>query len=322
MESETEAIVTVLLVLFGSWAVLSKLAQPTMPFQRELNCTPQHEDVPVVVPLVRDGNNIFILDLNVNGAWIKCAVDTGSTELVVSGHDCDRCNLAQGSIAIPDGEQDIMAYVSQVDTVVWDKKPVQFLAWELGNHTPNLPVCIGGNVDTAVVAKRTGTSNYNVLGIGPDEDGFMADLMPDLPRAYSIFIESYDSAKMVLYRPTAMLDEGMQNRKYPLTPKGIVVKSIQGAPANGITMMFDTGANAMSLPESVYRRLGYVGKLTIEMPDGVVYQFPYNKFNTWNAQVHSYQRPLIVVGVTNMVGYGVGVEQTAKNGQFITIQRQ
>ena len=322
MESETEAIVTVLLVLFGSWAVLSKLAQPTMPFRRELNCTPQHEDVPVVVPLVRDGNNIFLLDLNVNGAWIKCAVDTGSTELVVSGHDCDRCNLAHGSVAIPDGEHDIMAYVSQVDTVVWDKKPVQFLAWELGNHTPDLPVCIGGNVDTAVVAKRTGTSNYNVLGIGPDDDGFMADLMPDLPRAYSIFIESYDSAKMVLYRPTAMLDESMQNRKYPLTPKGIVVKSIQGAPANGITMMFDTGANAMSLPESVYRRLGYVGKLTIEMPDGVVYQFPYNKFNTWNAQVHSYKRPMIVVGVTNMVGYGVGVEQTAKNGQFITIQRQ
>ena len=322
MESETEAIVTVLLILFGGWAIASKLAQPTMPFRRELNCTPHHEDTPVVVPLVRDGNNIFLLDLNVNGAWIKCAVDTGSTELVVSGHDCDRCNLNQGSVAIPEGKKDIMAYVSQVDTVVWTKKPVQFLAWELGDHTPDIPVCIGGNVDTAVVAKRTGTSNYNVLGIGPDNDGFMADLMPDLPRAYSVFIESYDSARLVLYRPTASLDSTLHIRKYPMhTSRGILIQSVQGKKVEGITLMFDTGANAMTLPESIYRLLGYAGTMKIGMPDGVVYEFPYNKFNAWNAQVHTHASPLMILGVTNMVGYGVGVEQTAKDGQFITIQK-
>ena len=317
---ESEKVVLVLCVVLGAWLIMSKFMQPTMPFHRELNCTPHNENTPVVVPLVRDGNNIFLIDLNVNGAWIKCAVDTGSTELVVSGHDCDRCNLSHGSVAVPLGEKDIMAYVSQVDTVVWGKKPIQFLAWELGNHTPDTPVCIGGNVDTAVVTKREGTSNYNVLGIGPANDGFMADLIPDLPRAYSIFIESESSARMVLYRPTVFLDKGLRLRKYPLTNKGIQLKSIQGRPANGIHVMFDTGANAMSLPVSVYDLLGYVGTLKLEMPDGQVYGFPYNKFNKWNAQVDSYQRPLIVIGVTNMVGYGVGIEQTAHDGQFVTIQ--
>lgn len=319
MDSETEAIVTIIIVLFGGWAILSKFAQPIMPFRRELNCTPHHENTPVVVPLVRDGNNIFLLDLNVNGAWIKCAVDTGSTELVVSGHDCERCNLEQGSIGVPSGEEDVMAYVSQIDTVVWGKKPIQFLAWELGDHTPNIPVCIGGNVDTAVVVNRQGTSNYNILGIGPDDDGFMADLIPDLPRAYSVFIESYTSAKLVLYRPTASLDLGMNVRKYPLTKLGVEIKLVNGQPAKGITFMFDTGANAMSLPVSIYDSLGYIGTLKITMPDGVEYPFPYNKFNTWNAQVHAHASPIIVVGVTNMVGYGVGVEQT-KTQQFINIQ--
>tara|TARA_B100001248_G_scaffold247990_1_gene219903 strand:- start:375 stop:755 length:381 start_codon:yes stop_codon:yes gene_type:complete len=125
---------------------------------------------------------------------------------------------------------------------------------------------------------------------------------------------------MVLYRPTVFLDKGLRLRKYPLTNKGIQLKSIQGRPANGIHVMFDTGANAMSLPVSVYDLLGYVGTLKLEMPDGQVYGFPYNKFNKWNAQVDSYQRPLIVIGVTNMVGYGVGIEQTAHDGQFVTIQ--
>lgn len=319
---ETFHILTILLVCVAAWAVASRLFEPTMPFPRELNCTPHDKNTPVVVPLVRDANNIFLLDLNVNGAWIKCAVDTGSRELVVSGHDCERCNLSHGSIAIPEGKPDTMAYVSQVDTVVWTKRPIQFLAWELGNHTPDVPVCIGGNVDTAVVAKRTGTSNYNVLGIGPDDDGFMADLMPEMPRAYSIFIESYDRAKLVLYRPTASLDSGLRLNKYKLLGRGVLMlKSIQGKPANNVRLTFDTGANAMSLPREVYRQLGYAGKLVLEMPDGVVYEFPYNKMNTWNAQVHPYDGNTIIVGVTNMVGYGIGVEQTANDGQYLTIQR-
>ena len=321
MDDETQSIISVILIVFGAWAILSKFAQPEMPFKREFNCTPHDENTPVVVPLVRDGNNIFLLDLNVNGAWIKCAVDTGSTELVVSGHDCQRCNLSSGSIAVPQGKRDIMAYVSQVDTVVWAKKPVKFLAWELGDHTPDIPVCIGGNVDTGVVTKRTGTSNYNILGIGPDDDGFMADLMPHLPRAYSIFIESFDSAQLVLYRPTASLDRSMRIHKYPLTGRGIEIKGIQGQKVQGITLMFDTGANAMSLPERVYDAIGVMGNLKIEMPDGEVFSFPYNKLNHWNAQVHATRGNLIVIGVTNMVGYGVGVEQ-AEDGQYITVQRK
>lgn len=305
----------VLVVLFAFWMfskIKAKKSDISMPFPRQSLCIPHNKKIPLVIPLVRDSNNIFLLDLNVNGHWIKCAVDTGSTELVVSGKDCDACDLKHGSVPTPMiGKKSVQAYGSQVDKVVWGKKQIKFFAWEYGDHTPDLPVCIGGNVDVAVTTKRTGTSNYNILGIGVDKDGLMSDLM-GLPRAYAIIVDSVDKARLIMYKPIETVDS---HRYKTVKDRFLSIKSVNGFPAENILLLLDTGSNAMILPTHIYDIV--VDSVNIKMPNDIVFRFKINKKNRWNAQIQKTERPIIVIGVTHLVGYTVAIEHSIQNQHII-----
>ena len=83
------------------------------------------------------------------------------------------------------------------------------------------------------------------------------------------------------------------------------------------TVLFDTGANAMSLPPRIYDKIFSLptthGKLslTLESQSGhdVVLDFDYNRRNNQNAQVlKSKSNSMMIIGVTFLIGHAIGFE--------------
>ena len=316
-------------------------------------CT-NFEDGAIVIPLVSDDNNIFNIDLNINDVWVRAAVDTGSEALVISGEDCEKCKLnsdEQGAIPMPSKpiHVSMMRYGSQQDSVEWDIRPVILKGWKftclqddddsaltLMDDPAHKPVCMSGKVNLAVVKERTGTSNYNVLGLGARTQygppSFLNSMFPEPPRAYSIYVRSLEHARLVLHRPTASctppkhlfkIDRGdMMSHQYLLRFDKIMLNEddtlFENIDVDRYRLMLDTGANAISLPRKIYEIFSTMppkGKMTLAIEnihgDTVHLSFPYDMDNRFNAQVldGGYSSKLIV-GVTFMVGLGIGIHDT------------
>ena len=140
------------------------------PIEEDDACVP-YDDSPgaLVIPLVSDENNIFNIELSVNGHWVQAAVDTGSEALLIGGEDCSKCRLgspSQGQVPMPEGKHvtSMMRYGSQQDEVAWDVRPVRLRGWKYTcdemdddnaltdqDNPPHKPVCIVGDVQVAIV---------------------------------------------------------------------------------------------------------------------------------------------------------------------------
>lgn len=326
----------------------------------EEECT-EFDDGAIVIPLVSDENNIFNIDLNINNVWVRAAVDTGSEALVISGEDCEKCKLndEQGAVPMPIKPIHIsmMRYGSQSDSVEWDIRPVQLKGWKftclendddsaltLMDDPAHKPVCMSGQVNLAVVKERTGTSNYNVLGLGARTQygppSFLESMFPSPPRAYSIYVRSLENARLVLHRPTASctppkhlfkIDRGdMSSHQYLLKFDNIMLNKdesvFEDLDIDNYRLMLDTGANAISLPSKIYEVFASnqpKGKMTLALEnihgDTVHLSFPYNMDDRFNAQILNggYSNKLIV-GVTFMVGLGIGIYDSGDE-RFVSV---
>lgn len=337
-----------------------KRVLPEIPVDME--CIPHDGSGAVIVPLVSDDNNIFNIDLRIGEVWIRAAVDTGSEALVVSGEDCEKCQLnsdTQGTVPMSTNPTHLstMRYGSQSDSVEWDTRPVFLKGWKatcstsdddgaLTKHDkpPSAPVCIFGKVNLAVVKSRTGTSNYNVLGLGARSKygppAFLESMFPEPPRAFSMYIRDLKTARLVLHRPSASckppkhllpIDKGDLSSHQHLirfeTMRANEEETILEDDTNKYRLMLDTGANAISLPSKVYNALKNMptqkGTLTFSMMDSknklLELTFKYDMNDRTNAQIldsgGSYK---IIVGVTFMVGLGVGIWETPTQ-RFVSI---
>ena len=179
-----------------------------------------------------------------------------------------------------------MRYGSQSDSVEWDTRPVFMKGWKATCSTsdddgamtkhdkpPSAPVCIFGRVNLAVVKSRTGTSNYNVLGLGARSKygppAFLESMFPEPPRAFSMYVQDFETARLVLHRPSASckppkhllpIDKGDLSSHQHLIRFNTLMANEERLleKNNDYRLMLDTGANAISLPSKLYLSLIHI----------------------------------------------------------------
>lgn len=344
----------------GSTRLINDRDKKILPeITTDMVCIPHDGKTAIVIPLVSDENNIFNVTLLINGYQVQAAVDTGSEALVISGEDCDRCksNGNQGQIPMPEDPIHIstMRYGSQSDSVMWDIRPVSLRGWKVTcdeadddsaltimDKAEHDPICLVENVSLAVVESRTGTSNYNVLGLGAQTSmgppSFLSSIFSELPRAFSIYIQDYDNARLILYKPTPscnpprhlfQIDRGnLQSHQYLLNFSSLLVNNTDSQlDVTPYRLMMDTGANAISLPGEIFDYLDKYarqGKMTLMLTNiqrkPVKLNFNYDMDNRYNAQILNagYSEKLIV-GVTFMAGLGLGIYESENGEKYISI---
>ena len=329
------------------------------PIDPDMQCIPHDGETAIVIPLTSDTNNIFNVTLLINDFEVQAAVDTGSEALVISGEDCERCKLngAQGQIPMPENPIHIsmMRYGSQSDSVMWDIRPVHLKGWKVTcdendddsamtimDKPKHDPICLVENVSLAVVQSRTGTSNYNVLGLGAQTSmgppSFLSSIFPDPPRAFSIFIQDYDHARLILYKPSPscnppkhlfQIDRGnIQSHQYLLNFSSLLVNNIDSQlDVTTYRLMMDTGANAISLPSGIFdyldkhSRSGTMSFLVTNNEGKTVkLNFNYDMDNRYNAQIlNAGYSDKVIIGVTFMAGLGLGILEKANGEKYISI---
>ena len=355
-----------LAVAVGSSAPVSSAQDPTTTSLVRLprapgvgeTCRRHDGESALVIPLHADDNGIFLVDIGVEDAqgdtqWIKAAVDTGSEALLVAGEGCSGCEegLHLGTVK-QDGEEirrSTIRYGSQQDTVVWRNKQIRIPAWlhtcdptdTDGAHTDTVQ-CIVGDCPCAIVESRTGTSDYNILGLGSQNPhgppAVLATLFPKTPRAFEIHVHSSEEARLILHRPHgkgcrepryrfAVKDKSLGHAHHYLV-SGSTPTLFQAGPIGGVNtghivnnktfdVLFDTGSNAISLPESIYNAVHDMsynkGVLelsfrTIDQKETMTLRIDYDRRDRFNAQVLKSHSDMIIVGITFLQGHSIGFE--------------
>ena len=322
------------------------------------SCQKHDGNTPVVIPMRADDNGIFLVDIGIeddknNTQWIKAAVDTGSEALLVAGDDCKGCEegIHLGTVK-QDGpilRKSVIRYGSQQDTVVWRKKQLRIPSYlhtcdprdKDGAHTDTVQ-CIVGDCPCAIVEKRTGTSDYNILGLGSQNPNgppaVLSTLFPKTPRAFQITVHSSEEARLVLHNPTgercrtprykfAAKDQSLGHAHHYLvighTPT-LFQSGAMGAGNAGFVVsrkkydvLFDTGSNAISLPADIYDRVqdrnynkGAMALTfdTLNGDDSMTLRIDYDRRDRFNAQVLRSHGELLIIGITFIAGHTLGFE--------------
>ena len=311
----------------------------------------------IVVPMRADENSIFLVDVGVEDEkgvvqWVKVAVDTGSESLMIASSDCAGCEEGRHLGTIKnDGtviRRSVVRYGSQKDSVDWKSKNVRLPSWaqtcdpwDSDGALTDAVQCVLGSVPVGVVQERTGSSDYNILGLGSQTSGgppaVMHALFPGAKvRAFQIEVHSAREARLILHKPA---DRCRPPRfRFAVRPKylghghhylvnvsalslygpGPIGGGEPGTPIDGnFHVLFDTGANALSLPPAVYDKVHSMqssyGKLSMTLKSkddkDVVLNFDYNRRNNQNAQVlRGRSNSMIIVGVTFLIGHALGFE--------------
>jgi len=304
-----------------------------------------------------DDNGIFTVDIGVHNEsnnetqWVKAAVDTGSESLLVATDECTGCEEGKHLGTVKNEGEFIrrgeIRYGSQQDTVVWRKKKIRIPAWlhtcdpadHDGAHTDAVQ-CILGDCPCALVEKRTGTSDYNILGLGSQSKNgppaTLNSLFPDPPRAFKIEVLSRDEAKLIIHHPVgpdcrnprhqfAVIDKygGYGHHYLVVGSKPTMFKQgPMGAGNSGqvinnkmYNVLFDTGANAISLPDELYTTLESApyskGTLSLDFTslaqEKVTIRLDYDLKDRFNNQIlKSGGSSMIIVGITFLQNHSLG----------------
>lgn len=266
---------------------------------------------PVIIPLERDSNNIFVFRMKVNdGAVADFAADTGSHSILIDEEDCVKaCQSEKGkSISVAN-------YGSQSATYHTQMMPLQLEnVYETdcrGNyehrHRPWLAAtsCLRApNVPVKVAIDFRGTSEYNIVGLGKNST-FLRHFVPTLPRAVVVHVKSRHRASMMLYQPGV----DCLAKNHFLLDTTNRVQAVVGD--RRVSVLFDTGSNCLVLPPDLYERDTNTLRLTLSGTTRQhIMDIEYSKYNLFNRQVLEGPNNSITVGVTFLVGYSVGVIQT------------
>jgi predicted aspartyl protease len=319
----------------------------------------------LVLPMKADENSIFLIDLGVedeegNIQWVKVAVDTGSESLMIAASGCRGCEEGRHLGVIKnDGtslHRSTVRYGSQKDTVEWKRKTIRLPSWastcdefDADGALTHAVQCVVGDIKVGVVQERSGTSDYNILGLGSQTrngpPAVLSSLFPDARvRAFLVEVHSEKEARLILHQPHMRCRE--PRFKFDVRPKhfghghhylvdvqkvalyadGPIGGDNTGSEVEGdYHVLFDTGANAMSLPPKIYERIFSLptsrGKLSITLKSqsghDVVLDFDFDRANRQNAQVlKSHSDSLLIIGVTFLVSHALGFEDHGSHRVF------
>ena len=309
-----------------------------------------------------DDNGIFIVNIGVEDAegntqWIKAAVDTGSEAMLVAGDECTGCEegIHMGTVK-NDGvllRRTQIRYGSQQDTVAFRSKILRIPAYlhtcdpldHDGAHT-DITQCIVGECPVAIVESRTGTSDYNILGLGSQSAGgppaTLNALFPEPPRAFQIHVHSDTEARLIIHKPDgagcrvpkykfAVKDKSrghahhylVEGQNAMLFETGAIGGSNPGTSISDKTydVLFDTGANAMSLPAEIYDAIHNTDHVkgvlaltftTLDQEDEITLRLDYDRRDKFNAQILKSRSDLLIIGITFLKDHSLGFED---NGQ-------
>lgn len=215
----------------------------------------QHADtVPISVPVRFDKNGVYVADLTIDSQPVSAVVDTGSAHMLVAGSDCNTCmyTLQNGTItpsSSPKQSNDHLKYGSQNDTIDWYDGTVQ-----LGHKRVAS--------EYALVRSRTGSSSYNVMGIGrviSDRRNFLSYL--NLQNGIITFETRGEKGKLLIggdrkHHPQPQYTIPMlPSPYYRIAVQDVRCGNIKAVnlPIDGV--IFDTGSNMMDVPPRLFREL-------------------------------------------------------------------
>ena len=223
------------------------------------NCDTKNVSVLKTIPAFYDNNGVLLMDVMIDEQWVKAVVDTGSTYLLVGGPKCKQCDTLQGGI-VPKTEaietNYLIRYGSQEDMVNWHKGDIK-----LGKNGPWFK-----KINFAVATERTGSSSYNVLGLGRiykqdthHENTFLSQcgkgegiITIDMNKKMgSVLLGGKSSQHPPVSATVQMLPE--PHFRVPLHSIGIeTYKTIDESmlPVGGL--IFDTGSNMMDIPSALF----------------------------------------------------------------------
>jgi hypothetical protein len=224
-------------------------------------------------------NGVFIVSIEIAGNTIDAVVDTGSQRLVVSSDTCSEC--LGGAIPPPqDRSLHRLYYGTQNEVVRWGVYDVEMFGFLHSGHRPPAGSIVADTgvlypkVNVAVTMERSGSSNYNILGLS------MPNLKTQHPSVLEMFMGPRPqlSFTILLWCQAGWLIFGPPPQQYTFNyvpfvrnpmAKGFVyqfyVVEAQGMwcgdtqIAGPHYLMIDTGSNMLSLPAESLKRAHHAG---------------------------------------------------------------
>lgn len=145
---------------------------------------------PATMLPLRNDNGVFVVPLVLGGHHIRAVVDTGSENLLVADLTCSGCDMGQGGYDGRSGEALdhsplTLRFGTQRDTAVFHVDELLFVgvnAHQCDIHrTAFEPVLRIPSVRFARVTRRSGESNYNILGLCCAETNSLINQLTEHP---------------------------------------------------------------------------------------------------------------------------------------------
>ena len=316
---DAEYVVLLLLCLVAFQCLIART--DGLRFSTTIQC-PNTYMRPIVIPLECDHNNIFLLSLRLNdGIVAKFAADTGSHSILIAEENCvqscqssegkDLSTIHYGSQSSPYHEQTMpLTLENAYETDCNGNYEHRHNPWLLHSRS----TCIRSKPARVKIAVDFhGTSEYNVVGLGKRSE-FLSKFVPTFPRSVVMHINSRYRATLMLYQPGV---DCIAKNHFMLDNNNRVQGKVND---KKYSILFDTGSNCLVLPSVLYHeerdslRIHLAGTTREHIMD-----IDYNKNNYGNRQViESTRNNVIIVGVTFLVGYSVGIIQT-RDFSYLTL---
>lgn len=252
-----------------------RAAGPTMPNLLAAppnTCTRTYfgaEPTPASLLPLRNDNGVFVVPLLVGGQRIRAVVDTGSENLLVADRACRGCDRTQGRYdgrtsgrPVAGRSPTTLRFGTQRDRAVFHVDDLVLVGanGDLCDTDRDAfgPVLRIPDVLFARVTRRTGESNYNILGLcNVDDDSFINQVTSPPHQQFTIYMHpttgwlGFGDAAAIrrcvgapppAYLPLADPPPGMPFAFYVARIEGVRVGGRRLAEAPGY-LLFDTGSN-------------------------------------------------------------------------------
>ena len=218
---------------------------------------------PFIVRINTDSNGILIAYINYKGTPLTVCIDSGSDNLVLANRECSGCDVKNGSLISPGSlaktNKDTLYFGTQTDKVQFQPIQIQIPGYSLSNSYGQYPspANLDKEIMSAITLKRSGTTNYNIMGIGISNGSNC--FSNQVPYDYFLIAMQEVSGALVMFNEGddvhAFCKENMSyakvtsNNMYSLTPEMVTVCDHV---VNGYDVVIDTGSNMLTLPEDLF----------------------------------------------------------------------
>ena len=205
------------------------------------------------IPLQSDNDGILLATCAVGNVpkeqTVQCCFDTASSYVVIASKDCGSCKT--GAIRLKCGDDNSateeLTYGTQSDLIQWCTEDLKVI----GSYK-NLLV---KNSHIALSQKRSGSSNYNILGFGRstlDKKSFVsqASIHSFTLNIEDQYVEINPKMEAGSFHMVSL--SNFQPNYYSVLCNQVLFGTKEVG--NRVQMIFDTGTNMMHLPSAIFQK--------------------------------------------------------------------